>query len=367
MNYLNVFLFQFTVLFSLMFFTNWMIVVIFRKSISSRDQYVIIGSSPIIAFIIALVARVAYVKTSVAHLFVPVYDFGSDVGITEAKFIYQNDYVFIVFLTISIILSVHTLIMYFYHKKTILYNSFTCEHDMCFHVDREGASALLIYSSAVKTPCCIGVLNQYIVFPVGYKKEHYDFALEHEKVHCMRHDPMIVLLLRMFTCFQWFNPIVYLYSILTRKYCEYACDEKVIYNLSFDDRKRYASAILDSAPRFDKVSVLPTFSSQDFLQSRLRRVIEGARLTKKTPIISIVACISIIALLVMNLGIFPTDIVNKRVVKNYGPEREVEKIIEYDEYIDDGWYAGELKLVDVKAVNYGIREATYSGELFRVE
>ena len=102
----------------------------------------------------------------------------------------------------------------------------------------------------IRTPFILGVFHPVIYVPSDLSASDYSYIIAHEKAHLARRDhlwkPLGFLLLSVF----WFHPLIWVAYILLCRDIECACDERVLQILGREERKNYASALLDmSVPR----------------------------------------------------------------------------------------------------------------------
>ena len=67
-----------------------------------------------------------------------------------------------------------------------------------------------------------------------------DFILAHERAHLRRKDHLWKPFGYLLLCIYWFNPLCWIAYIMLCKDIELACDEKVIKDMSFGDKKEYS-------------------------------------------------------------------------------------------------------------------------------
>ena len=103
------------------------------------------------------------------------------------------------------------------------------------------------HSSEVTVPAVYGILRPKILLPPDLADEHY--IRLHEQVHVCRRDNLWRTVAIITACIHWFNPLVWL--LLPRFFAdmELACDERVIRKLNENERKSYASAVLNASEK----------------------------------------------------------------------------------------------------------------------
>ncbi len=88
------------------------------------------------------------------------------------------------------------------------------------------------------SPAGMGLFKSYIFLPdYPYSKDELTWILKHELMHFKNKDILIKFLVLSVRIIYWFNPLVYVMSNKVNLDCELCCDESVIYNCSFNDKK----------------------------------------------------------------------------------------------------------------------------------
>ena len=101
-------------------------------------------------------------------------------------------------------------------------------------------------SSNVPTPCLVGLFRPVIYLtPASLQDEtSLNHILTHELTH-LRHGDHIWSLVRcVCLCVYWFDPLVWLAAILSKRDCELACDEAALKKLGDDQRIAYGKTLL---------------------------------------------------------------------------------------------------------------------------
>ena len=99
--------------------------------------------------------------------------------------------------------------------------------------------------------------------------ERLRMVLVHEYIHIRHYDAVKKMLLIMACCIHWFNPLVWLMSVLANRDMEIACDENVIKYLGRDMRRAYALALIDMEEQMDIPLSLGNGFSKNALEERV--------------------------------------------------------------------------------------------------
>lgn len=121
---------------------------------------------------------------------------------------------------------------------------------------------LMIYSKS-DTPFAMGIIKPKILLPsCNYSEEEIEFILRHEATHIKRHDIPVKIMLTIFRCINWFNPLAYIICRQAFEDIEITCDETATEKFSHEQRCRYSSALLKSVSN-RKYAAATTYLSSD--------------------------------------------------------------------------------------------------------
>jgi len=117
------------------------------------------------------------------------------------------------------------------------------------------------------------------------------YVIEHERVHLKRCDhlwkPLAFVLLAMY----WFNPIIWIAYILLCRDIELACDERVIKDMSVDDKKEYSKTLLSCSVSHKMVAACPVAFGEVAVKGRVKSVLNYKKPAFWFLSVAIVACI----------------------------------------------------------------------------
>lgn len=142
----------------------------------------------------------------------------------------------------------------------------------------------------VKTPFILGVMKPRIYLPSSLKKDEMAYIIAHEKAHLRRKDylwkPLGYLLLNVY----WFNPLCWMAYIMLCKDIEMACDEKVIQDMSFGDKKAYSRVLLSCASQRRLVLSCPLAFGEVGVKERVKSVLYYKRPAFWITVTAIIVC-----------------------------------------------------------------------------
>ena len=99
-------------------------------------------------------------------------------------------------------------------------------------------------SSNIETAFVLGFFKPKIYIPSGMSPAARKQILAHEHTHLEKGDHWIKIIAFVALALHWFNPLVWAAYFMLCKDIEIACDERVVQFMELDERKQYASALL---------------------------------------------------------------------------------------------------------------------------
>ena len=125
----------------------------------------------------------------------------------------------------------------------------------------------------VKAPFIMGIIRPEIYLPSDINEEQKAYVISHELAHLKRHDnlwkPLGFIILSVY----WFNPLMWVAYILLCRDIESACDEKVIKNMSDEERAGYSQALLDCGTNKKSIKVCPVAFGETGVKQRVKSVL----------------------------------------------------------------------------------------------
>lgn len=147
-----------------------------------------------------------------------------------------------------------------------------------WRVRRKVCTAVLLrdniyQSEAVISPFVLGVRKAKIYLPFHMSKQDEDFVIAHEEAHIKRKDHLWKLLGFIILTIHWFNPLMWLgYALLCRD-IEMACDEKVVKELTNEQRADYSQTLLTCSVNRRMVAVCPLAFGEVGIKKRVKSVL----------------------------------------------------------------------------------------------
>ena len=108
----------------------------------------------------------------------------------------------------------------------------------------------LMVGKTAQSPMMTGFFKPILLLPdLNYSDPDLKLILKHELIHYKRRDIWYKLLLICANAVHWFNPFVYLMTVMANKDAEMACDSELIRDSDATFRKQYSETILTAIHR----------------------------------------------------------------------------------------------------------------------
>lgn len=104
------------------------------------------------------------------------------------------------------------------------------------------------------SPCLMGYKGEvaiYVPSEVAADQEKLRFAIAHELCHYKHHDLIWAIVRGGLLAFYWFNPLVWVAAIMSKRDCELACDYGVLKEIGKEDRLAYGRTLVDLIKQSD--------------------------------------------------------------------------------------------------------------------
>lgn len=144
---------------------------------------------------------------------------------------------------------------------------------------------------AVKSPFILGVIKPRIYLSSALNEEEMDYIIAHEKAHLRRKDNLWKPFGYLLLCIYWFNLLCWIAYIMLCKDIELTCDEKVIKDMSFGDKKEYSRVLLSCASQRRLVLVCPLAFGEVGVKERVKSVLNYKRPAFWVTMIAVVVCV----------------------------------------------------------------------------
>lgn len=138
------------------------------------------------------------------------------------------------------------------------------------------------------SPFITGIFVNTVYIPSSADEEALRLVLRHELTHCKRFDLLYKGLTELAAILHFYNPFVYILKRYVDKYCELSCDELVVEDMDFEDRKRYTMAMLTmiKKSRYRLHGAAALGEKKSNLRERVEFIMRNKKYSKQTKILS---------------------------------------------------------------------------------
>lgn len=151
----------------------------------------------------------------------------------------------------------------------------------------------IYYCDNIDSPFILGIIKPKIYIPSRIDESSLNYVIEHEHAHLKRYDhlwkPFGFLLLSIY----WFNPFLWLSYILLCRDIESACDEKVIKDMSREDKKGYSTALFNCSVHRSMITACPVAFGEVGVKERIKSVLNYKKPTFWIVAVAIVTSIAV--------------------------------------------------------------------------
>ena len=143
----------------------------------------------------------------------------------------------------------------------------------------------------IASPFVLGLIKPRIYLPFGLSKEEEFMVLRHEEAHIKRKDHLVKPLGFILLSIYWFNPLIWVAFILMCRDIELACDEKVINEIGFHNKKTYSAVLLELSAPGRVIAACPVAFGEHIVSERIKNVLKMKRTGKILLALAIVICV----------------------------------------------------------------------------
>lgn len=144
---------------------------------------------------------------------------------------------------------------------------------------------------AVKSPFILGIIKPRVYISSDLNEEDMDYIIAHGRAHLKRKDHLWKPLGYLLLCVYWFNPLCWAAYITLCKDIELACDEKVIKDMSFEDKKEYSRVLLSCATQRRLVYACPLAFGEVGVKERVKSVLNYKKPAFWITTLAVIVCI----------------------------------------------------------------------------
>lgn len=211
----------------------------------------------------------------------------------------------------------------------------------------------------VRSPFVFGFIKPKIYLPCGLDEQTAACVIAHERSHIRGLDHLWKPLGFVVLALHWFNPLIWLSYILFCRDLEFACDERVIKNLTREGKADYAQALLTCSVGNSGIAACPLAFGEVGVKKRIKSVFYD----RKPAFWIIVAAVLVCSVAVACFFTEPVHVYNmgiRRVSVKQISDEEFELRIKYA-YCYSGFHVQQLTERDMQYVPDGA--VPYDGSL----
>ena len=225
---------------------------------------------------------------------------------------------------------------------------------------------LLVKSSEVDSPMCIGFRTSYIILPeTEFSEKELEYIFTHEITHLKYHDLYYMMAANLLNCIFWWNPLTYVVKTELNYALEVRCDIRVTSDYTVEECTTYLQTILKVLKNKNRKKKLFFGSTTGFascgynraMEERFRAVLTQESVNGSSKTGFYVWCLGMFGLLACSYLFIVMPYYN---ISNtdYGTGQEVDtddmwlSVNENGEYIVHFWEDGKLleQVVEDKAI-----------------
>ena len=149
----------------------------------------------------------------------------------------------------------------------------------------------IFQSENVSSPFVLGIIKPRIYLPFSMNDQDLEHVVAHEQAHICRKDhwwkPLGFLLLTV----HWFNPLMWLAYVLLCRDIELACDEKVIKELSNEERADYTQALVACSVNRRMIAACPLAFGEVGVKERVKSVMNYKKPAFWIIVLAVITCV----------------------------------------------------------------------------
>lgn len=130
----------------------------------------------------------------------------------------------------------------------------------------------------ISSPFILGIFRPRVYLPSGLEGETLKSVLRHEGAHLRRRDHWWKPLGHLLVAIYWFHPLIWAAYVLLCRDIELACDERVVRDMTREDRAAYSQALLQcSLNRRRRLVLCPLAFGEVGVRTRVKSVLRYRR------------------------------------------------------------------------------------------
>ena len=146
-------------------------------------------------------------------------------------------------------------------------------------------------SEFIDTPFVLGIVRPTVYLPFSAEDADAEYIIAHEKAHIRRGDHLVKPTAFLLLSVYWFNPLMWLAYILLCRDIELACDERVIRNMSADERRSYSRILLEFSMKQKLITACPVAFGEVGVKTRVKSVLNYRKPAFWGIVLALAACV----------------------------------------------------------------------------
>lgn len=154
-------------------------------------------------------------------------------------------------------------------------------------------------SEQVSAPLTYGILRPVILLPKNTNwsdTAQLQYILAHEMTHIRHFDTVWKLLSTAALCLHWFNPLVWVLSVLFGRDMELLCDECVVRQFGEPSRPAYAMTLIQMEERKSGLQPFGSHFSKTAIEERIRAIMQAKKTSLTAALAAAVLVVGVSAL-----------------------------------------------------------------------
>jgi len=155
----------------------------------------------------------------------------------------------------------------------------------------------ILCSHKISSPTVFGIFRKTIILPaIQISDTSIRLILRHELVHIKRQDILLKLICVLVKIVHWYNPAAYLIYYEVSLLIEFSCDEEVLLNCSFSQKKQYATMIINTIRLTKNIeTITPNFvnTQKAGMKKRICNILATKHKTNKLAVLCLAGAIFI--------------------------------------------------------------------------
>ena len=157
-------------------------------------------------------------------------------------------------------------------------------------------SLRILQSDRITTPLAVGILRPRIILPKTMdlnNSRSISYVLTHEYFHLWRFDMLRKIFVLCAVCIHWFNPLVWVMSMLLNRDLERICDESVLkhFGANRTTKKEYAYALIEIAEARNAYSSIRSYFSSNPTRERIVSIMKYKKVSCLSVVMAVVLLI----------------------------------------------------------------------------